>query len=190
MESNPSVLYEVPATVHSPIAHRKGKGRSSYAKEGLFLFPFSKGKPRSKAAAFAYIRKVCWRESIATILMKAHTEYGAAGPESTKIVHKPKDQYFRTRSEGRADTQRAKRARPVKFREVIYSQRDLVFLFRSHVRHADHTRWICNLSNPKRKMTASDQLEIMLAPELTRYRVEIETVKKYLIIHNLKGEEL
>lgn len=122
--------------------------------------------------------------------MKTHTEYGSAGPESAKEVHKPKDQYFRARSEGRSDTQRSRHARPVKFREAIYSQKQLVLLFRAQIRHADHTKWICNLGNPKRKMTASDQLEIMLAPELTRYRVEIEPVKKYLIIHNLKGEEL
>lgn len=122
--------------------------------------------------------------------MKAHTEYGAAGPESAKEVHKPKDQYFRTRSEGRSDNQRAKRARPVKFHESIWGQKHFAQFMRVQIGHADHTRWICNLSNPKRKMTASDQLTIMLAPELTRYRVEIESVKKYLVIHNLKGEEL
>lgn len=123
-------------------------------------------------------------------MAKISTEYGSNGPDTVKQVHKPKDQFFRQRNEGRSETKRAKRAKEVKFKEEIWPQPLLVKLFRGSIGHAAHSQWLVHLSNPKRKMTPSDQLEIFLAPSTTMYRVEIETTKKYLIIHDLKGEGL
>lgn len=105
-----------------------------------------------------------------------------------KMSSPPSDTFFRNKNEGRSQSKRAFKAKPIKFKPEIWPQQTLIGFFRRHSINARTTDWFIVFHEPSRKMTQDDQILLLLQPDQTEYRIDINIEKKKLIINNLYGE--
>lgn len=107
--------------------------------------------------------------------------------EAIATIAKPKDWAFRKQTESRAKLVMPHRAKALKFKRELWNQTQLSNFFRVNAIYASHTDWHVSFNEPARKMTASDQVELLLAPSSTEYEIEINENRMHLIIDRIFG---
>lgn len=127
------------------------------------------------------------KEEIAIASRKTVRCFSTDGKGTTKEMPiKPKDGYFRTRSEGGIATF-AKR-RNIKLKSEVWTGQTLLNFFRQELITANTTtRWFIMLNDPARKLTNDDQICLMLAHSETEFMVQINLQDRHLVIENLTG---
>lgn len=101
-----------------------------------------------------------------------------------KVDAPPKDGFFRE-AKLRHKHMTPKRKK-LKMKTEIWNQAMLANLFRTEEIHADEPKgWTIYLNNPARKMTAADQLHIMLKDSDLDYEVQVNHNEKHMVIEDL-----
>ncbi len=114
-----------------------------------------------------------------------HSKIDGAG-NVTKIDAPPKDQFFRTRSEGRPKNVTPKKTE-VKTKKELWNGNTMHNFFREENIIAERTDWHVFFNEPARKMTNDDQLVILMKHTDTEWEVAISRRHKYLCIEELHG---
>lgn len=114
-----------------------------------------------------------------------HTRIDGNG-KVTKIDAPPKDQFFRTRSEGRPKSVTPAK-KDVKTKRELWNGHTMNNFFRDENIIAERTDWHVFINDPARKMTNDDQLVIMMKHSDTEWEVAISRRHKYLCIDELHG---
>lgn len=107
--------------------------------------------------------------------------------EHNPVSH-PSNQFHHSRTV-RAKAPTKSKKREVKLSMEIWSALSMRNWFLNNVIHADHTDWIIHFDTPNRKMTAADQLYLMLQPDRLKHTVRINYNRKHMIIQNIDGNE-
>lgn len=104
---------------------------------------------------------------------------------------RPKDWAFKTKPEGRPSLIMPKKV-DVPLKRQLWTQRVLRDTFINHQINmgSGENRWFVLFDTPSRKVTAQDQLDLLLADESTRYFVRVNMGKKWIIIENKDGSEV
>lgn len=101
---------------------------------------------------------------------------------------RPKNGYHRRPSE-RAKAPTKAKAKDIKLSGERWDAATMHHFFFSDIIHADTTDWFITFESPNRKMTAADQLILMLVPH-EMYEVQVNYQRKHLIIDHLPAKPL
>lgn len=127
------------------------------------------------------------REQQKRNLRKSVVHYSKDGNGNIKeVVPTPKDPLFRTPSEGRVSPVVKVRPVPKAMKHELWNGTAMQNFLRIHEIYADKTDWFITFNTPSRKMTAADQVILLMANTETEYEVRINRDKKYLIIEELE----
>lgn len=127
------------------------------------------------------------REAMGPRPVVIHQRYDGTGKLQV-IDAPPKDQFFRTRSEGRPQNVTPKRKK-IKTKRQLWNGHTMSNFFRENRILADETTWHIFFNNPARKMTIKDQLLLMMHHSDTEFVVDYSYNDQYLCIDNLTGED-
>lgn len=114
---------------------------------------------------------------------------GDGGRDLVKAKVAPsKDWAFRTKAEGRPSLVMPKKVN-VKLTKQIWPHSKLIAVFRQNGINMGEgsCNWFCLFDTPSRKMTAQDQLDIMLMPHDAYFTVRHNLPKHWLIIEDKGG---
>lgn len=105
-----------------------------------------------------------------------------------KVLPHVKESMWRTQAEGREKQIMPHRAKTIKLKQEWWDSKTLSDFFRANSIHAekDTAGWFITMNNPSRKLTAKDQLEIMLQEFETEHLVHINPTHQHLVIESLE----
>jgi hypothetical protein len=95
------------------------------------------------------------------------------------------DGFFRGRG-ARSQAPTKAKSKELKLKDECWSVLSIRNWFLKNEIHADKTDWFITFNKPNRKMTAADQLELMLQPDNVDHLVTVNYRRKHLIINTLE----
>lgn len=104
--------------------------------------------------------------------------------------HEPHHRDVNTFHRGRGSRSKAPtkaKSKDIKLKDECWTALGLRNFFLNDAIHADKTLWIIHFDKPNRKMTAADQLTLMLQPDELEHLVRVSYHRKHLIIADLNG---
>lgn len=105
-------------------------------------------------------------------------------------IDRPKDQFFRTKSEGRIVGVMPK-MKKVKLKQEIWTQKQMECFFKNEqiIMGKEQHGWFIASTKPGRILTAQDQLELLMreSSDEIEYWVNVNHKEKHLVIEKLDG---
>lgn len=119
-----------------------------------------------------------------------YTGNGSGDLVKTKVAPS-KDWAFRTKAEGRPSLVMPRKV-SIKLRKEVWTFAHLIRILRDNEINmgAPGCNWFCHFNTPCRKMTAQDQLDLMMMPYTFFFTVSHNLPKKWIVIEDKGGTEL